>query len=235
MTDKIHSTNTTEAAAARILAYLERRRKARGIDYEDIHAFDVSLNDGSYLRASDLEAVASPAAPQIVVKSLPWSVDAVSGSLMATALGSSYLISESRLHDRFKLSTPDDADYFPTVEAAKDAAQAHFEKRVGKYVALSQPEPETDPLQAPNAFDEDEFNRLLQVYVKAAIAQDEWDRIAPVGMTKKQAEKEARLHRATEKAGDTLFAFVSASAPPWAKSNPAASIGVPTRDKSTND
>jgi hypothetical protein len=56
---------------------------------------------------------------------------------------------------------------------------------------------------------EDKFCDLLRAYVKAAIASDEWDRIAPVGMTSKQAAKEKRLHDAVEKAYDPLWSYVS--------------------------
>ena len=56
---------------------------------------------------------------------------------------------------------------------------------------------------------EEQFCTLLFAYTKAAIAQDEWDRIAPVGMTKKQATKEAKLHGATEKTYGSLWAYVN--------------------------
>lgn len=59
MTEEKHDIRSVAAAAARISTYLERRRKARGIDIEDIHAFDASPDGGVYLRASDLETLAS--------------------------------------------------------------------------------------------------------------------------------------------------------------------------------
>jgi hypothetical protein len=55
---------------------------------------------------------------------------------------------------------------------------------------------------------EEGFCTLLFAYTKAAIKQDEWDRVAPVGMTKRQAAKEQRLHDATEKAYNELWAYV---------------------------
>lgn len=49
----------TAASVSRVRQYLERRQRARGIDVEEIHAFDVSLEGGFFLRVSDLEALLS--------------------------------------------------------------------------------------------------------------------------------------------------------------------------------
>jgi hypothetical protein len=47
-------------AATRVAAYLDRRSQSRGLDKEEIHAFDVGPDgEGFYLRSSDLRAVAS--------------------------------------------------------------------------------------------------------------------------------------------------------------------------------
>ena len=61
-------TTQTEAlklAIDRIGNYIERRKSARGIDIESIHAFDLSVDGGFELRLSDLEllkeALAQPA------------------------------------------------------------------------------------------------------------------------------------------------------------------------------
>ncbi|NTF18208.1 hypothetical protein G6L37_07295 [Agrobacterium rubi] len=127
-----HETQSPQASAARILAYLERRRKARGIDHEEIHAFDASPDGGIYLRASDLE-------------------------IMAQALVS-------------------------------------------------------EPSQSPSVLDEAEFCRVLSPYVNAMIAENEWAEIAPVGMTRKQAAKETRLARNSEKAWSSLWGYVTSVA-----------------------
>jgi hypothetical protein len=55
----------TAASVSRIRQYLERRQRARGIDVEEIHAFDASPEGGFFLRVSDLEALLSAVtAPQ---------------------------------------------------------------------------------------------------------------------------------------------------------------------------
>lgn len=59
MTQKSNEYQPAAAAAGRVLEYLERRRRGRGIDHEDIHAFDVSQDGGIVLRTSDLEAMAA--------------------------------------------------------------------------------------------------------------------------------------------------------------------------------
>lgn len=59
MTDGPSKSLNAAAAAGRVLEYIERRRRGRGIDHEDIHAFDASQDGGVYLRASDLEIMAT--------------------------------------------------------------------------------------------------------------------------------------------------------------------------------
>lgn len=64
----------TAASVSRIQQYLERRQRARGIDVEEIHAFDGSLDGGFFLRVSDLEALlsavterqAEPSSPELL-------------------------------------------------------------------------------------------------------------------------------------------------------------------------
>lgn len=41
----------------RIKAYIERRRKARGLEFNGIHGFDVSPSGGFELTVSDIEAL----------------------------------------------------------------------------------------------------------------------------------------------------------------------------------
>lgn len=73
------------------------------------------------------------------------------------------------------------------------------------------------PTPRDHVADDEEFNRLLRVYVASCIEQDDWDRVAPVGMTKKQAVKERRLHSATESAYDALVTYVTCVIPTGAK------------------
>lgn len=62
------------------------------------------------------------------VKPLVWSEE--SSRSTAEMLGFQYFIKPSKMIDRFKLETPDGSDYFPTTEAAKDAANKDLERRV---------------------------------------------------------------------------------------------------------
>lgn len=62
--------------------------------------------------------------------------------------------------------------------------------------------------------DEDKFLELLSAHEIARKAADEWDAIAPVGLTARQRRKEEKLHRAVEDTYAKLWEYVSTASKP---------------------
>lgn len=56
----------SKESVKRVEEYIARRKKSRGIDIEHVHGFDVGPDCGVELLLSDIEAIISAAAPQVV-------------------------------------------------------------------------------------------------------------------------------------------------------------------------
>jgi len=56
----------SKESVKRVEEYIARRKKSRGIDVEHVHSFDVGPDCGVELLLSDIEAILSAAAPQVV-------------------------------------------------------------------------------------------------------------------------------------------------------------------------
>ncbi len=85
--------------------------------------------DQELIWATNMWEAANPSPENFpTVKLLSWTDS--NPTLKAGLLGQHYLIHPSRIIDRFQLSTPDGTYYFPTIEAAKAAAQVDLERRI---------------------------------------------------------------------------------------------------------
>jgi len=60
----------SKESVKRVKEYIARRKIVRGLDFEHIHAFDLGGNHGVELLLSDMEAIISAAAPQVVADEL---------------------------------------------------------------------------------------------------------------------------------------------------------------------
>jgi hypothetical protein len=96
--------------------------------------------DKQLIWATRMWKAANPASDNLpVIKALNW-VES-STTLKAGMLDQHYLINPSKIIDHYRLSTPDGHDYFPTIEAAKAAAQIDLERRINS--VFQRPTPST--------------------------------------------------------------------------------------------